>query len=268
MDLHPREAGYDSQAAEVDTTRWMSWRAWFFNRARFIYAPGAACAFRLASLAAHSLFGVGFAVKIIISIFRKETYYMKIKLVPWIQQARGKSGDTVFREVRGETIVAATPSKRKTPFGPSELAVQDRFAMASAYAEMVMLNPPLLALYQQASEKKGKSAYILARQDWFDAPKVSFSDASFLMYNGREGDVIKFVIRDEIEVDQVHVTLFDEQTGAVIETGQAVPEVAGTKFWMYTATRPVQTGSTVSFEVVAYDHPGNAGQAAGSKNIA
>ena len=28
--------GYDSQAAEVDTTLRMSWRAWFLNRARFV----------------------------------------------------------------------------------------------------------------------------------------------------------------------------------------------------------------------------------------
>ena len=38
---------------------------------------------------------------------------MKLKLVSWIREAHGKSGDTVFREVNGETIVADKPGKRK-----------------------------------------------------------------------------------------------------------------------------------------------------------
>jgi hypothetical protein len=192
---------------------------------------------------------------------------MKMKLVPWIQEAHGKSGDTVFREVNGETIVAATPAKRKTPYGPSELAVQEHFTLATDYADMVMLNPPLLALYQQVTEKTGISPYVLARKDWFDAPKVSFNDASFAGYKGQAGGTIKFIVRDEIPVDQVIVTLSDDETGALIEEGLAVPEVAGTNFWIYTATKPVAAGVSVAIRVEAFDHPGNAGQATGTKKI-
>jgi len=192
---------------------------------------------------------------------------MKMKLVPWIREAHGASGDTVFREVNGETIVAAKPGKRKTPSGPNQLAVQRRFAQATDYADMVLLNPALLALYQQVTEKTGKSSYILARQDWFDAPEVSLSDASFSGYKGQVGDLIKFTIRDQIPVNKVIVSLYDDDTGTLIEQGQGVPEVAGSVYWMYTATKPVPAGVTVAIRIEAYDHPGNVGQVAGTKQI-
>jgi hypothetical protein len=192
---------------------------------------------------------------------------MKLKLAPWIREAHGSSGDTVFREVNGETVVASKPAKRKTPYSPKEIAVHKRFAQASEYADMVLLHPPLLALYEQAAEKSGKSAYAMARSDWWDAPEVSFAPASLAAYEGRVGDVIRFTVRDEVVVDSVVVTLSDDDEGTLIEKGLAVPEVAGTTYWMYKATRPVPAGVTVAFRVEAFDHPGNVGPATGTKKI-
>jgi hypothetical protein len=192
---------------------------------------------------------------------------MKVTLVPWLQDAKGKSGDTVFKNVKGQTVITKKPRKRKTPYSAKEVAVHTRFTDASDYAEMVMLHPPLLALYEQAAEKSGRSAYQLAREDWFDAPTVSFSDGSLVGYEGHAGDIIKFKIRDEIAVERVIVTLSDDDTGDLIEKGPGVPEVAGSKFWMYTATKAVPSGVTVVVRVEAYDHPGNFGHATGSKKI-
>jgi hypothetical protein len=192
---------------------------------------------------------------------------MKMKLVPWIREAHGVSGDTVFKEVNGETVVTSTPAKRKTPFGPKEEQMHERFAQASDYADMVLLNPPLMALYEQAAEKTGKSVYVLARTDWWDAPKVSFGNASLVDYEGQPGNVIRFTIRDEIAVNKVIVTLSNDDTGALIEKGQGVPEVAGSTYWMYTATKAVQAGVTVFVSVEAFDHPGNFGRQTGAKKI-
>jgi hypothetical protein len=192
---------------------------------------------------------------------------MKFKLVPWVREAHGSSGDTVFREVNGETVVGARPGKRKKPFGPKQVAVQKRLAQASGYADMVLLNPPLLALYEQAAEKTGKSSYTLARQDWWDAPEVSLGNASLIDYEGQPGNVIRFTIRDEIQVDKVIVTLYDDDTGTLIEKGSGVPQVAGTNYWMYTATKPVSAGVTVAVRVEAFDHPGNVGQETATKKI-
>jgi hypothetical protein len=192
---------------------------------------------------------------------------MKFKLVPWVREAHGSSGDTVFREVNGETIVGARPGKRKTPFTPKQVAVQKRLTRASDYADMVLLHPPLLALYEQAAEKTGKSVYTLARDDWWDAPEVSFGNASLLDYEGRPGDIIRFTIRDLVTVNRVIVTLSDADEGTLIEKGQGVPDVAGSAYWMYTATKAVPAGVTVAVRVEAFDHPGNAGQETGSKKI-
>src|SRR5512139_1934442 len=149
---------------------------------------------------------------------------MKFKLVPWVREAHGSSGDTVFREVNGETVVGARPGKRKKPFSPRQVAVQKRLTRAADYAAMVLLNPPLLALYEQAAEKTGKSVYTLARDDWWDAPEVSFGNASLLDYEGQPGNIIRFTIRDQITVNRVIVTLSDADEGTVIEKGQGVPE--------------------------------------------
>ena len=39
------------------------------------------------------------------------------------------------------------------------------------------------------------------------------------------------------------------------EEGEAVPEVEGTAYWMYTATSSVPAGTTVSIQVEAFDRP-------------
>jgi hypothetical protein len=192
---------------------------------------------------------------------------MKFKLVPWVREAHGSSGDTVFREVNGETIVGARPGKRKKPFGPKQVAVQKRLTGASDYADMVLLNPPLLALYEQAAEKIEKSVYTLAREDWWDAPEVSFGNASLLDYEGQPGDIIRFTVRDQVTVERVIVTLSDDDEGTLIEKGEGVPAVAGSTYWMYTATKAVPAGVTVAIRVEAFDHPGNVGQETGSKKI-
>jgi hypothetical protein len=190
---------------------------------------------------------------------------MKFKLVPWVQEAHGKSGDTVFREVKGETIVAQKPGKKKTPFSEKQVEVQANFTDAADYYNMVMLVPELLALYQQAASKAEKTVFKMCQQDWFDSPQIRRLQLE--EYEGKAGGVIKFMVKDEIPVEKVIVTLSDEEEGTVIEKGLAVPVQAGTNFWMYTATTSVPAGKMVIVEVIAYDHPGNKGRLSGVANV-
>jgi hypothetical protein len=190
---------------------------------------------------------------------------MKMKLVPWIREAHGTSGDTVFREVNGETIVASKPGKRTTPFSEAQVEMQDRFLDARDYYEKVKRMPELLALYEQAAEEAGKSVYMMCRKDWYHAPKVR--SLALEEYNGQAGGVVKFKVLDEILADRVIVTISDEEAGTLIEKGEAVPEVEGTNFWMYTATTAAPAGRSVVVQVEAYDHPGNKGQVSGNVNV-
>ena len=133
---------------------------------------------------------------------------MKAKLIGWIDEASGSYGDTVFREKGGKTIIARKPRKRQTPYSDKQLAVQKRFRQARNYADYVKLNPALLALYEEAAREEKTSVYMLCRKDWYKAPEID--DVQLQKYTGQAGNVIRFVIHDEIGAETVLVTLYDD----------------------------------------------------------
>ena len=186
---------------------------------------------------------------------------MKMKLVSWIREAHGKSGDTVFREVNGETIVADRPGKRKQPLSEKQQEVQYRFTDARDFYRKVELVPELLAMYEQAAEAAGKSVYMMCRKDWYSVPLVRGLDLN--EYHGRAGEVVKFKVQDDILAASAIVTISDDEEGTLIEWGPAVREVEGANFWMYTTTTAVPAGKSVIVQVEAYDYPGNKGRVSG-----
>jgi hypothetical protein len=137
----------------------------------------------------------------------------------------------------------------------------ERFLDARDYAEDVGRDPALLARYQELTEVTKKSVYILCRDDWFKAPRISGLQLSG--YNGQVGDVISVKVRDVIGAEKVIVTLADEVEGTLIERGQAVQEAEGSSKWNYTATRAVPAGTSVQVIIDAYDYPGNKSQKLG-----
>ncbi len=190
---------------------------------------------------------------------------MKAKLAMWLDETTGSSGKTVFRRVKGKIIMARRPEERTAPFSEAQLAVQKRFRKATDYYNYVKQNPALLAQYQEVAPDLETSAYLLCRKDWYQAPEVD--DVILLKYNGKVGDVIRVIVHNEIGVEAVVVTLSDDDSGALIESGNAVEEITGTGHWTYTATKSVPVGSTVAVRAEAVDYPGNAGQNTGSKKI-
>ena len=142
---------------------------------------------------------------------------MKLKLVSWIREAHGKSGDTVFREVNGETIVADKPGKRKEPLSDKQTEVQYRFTDARDFYRKVKLVPELLAMYEKAAEAAGKSVYMMCRKDWYSVPLVRGLELA--QYHGQAGGVIKFKVQDDILAAKAIVTLSDEEEGTLIEWG-------------------------------------------------
>ena len=192
---------------------------------------------------------------------------MKATLSPWMKGASGASGQTVFRQVNGETIMSAKPKKRKTPYTPQELEVQERFLDARDYAKDVQRNPTLLAMYEEAAEGTGKSVYALCRQDWYKPPRVSGLKSGIDDYSGQVGEVISFKVRDVIAAKKVTVALYDDATGTLVEKGPAVQEFEGSTSWMYTTTKAVPAGVAVSIQIVAYDYAGNPGEAGFIKQL-
>jgi hypothetical protein len=186
---------------------------------------------------------------------------MKLKLVSWIREAHGKSGDTVFREVNGETIVADRPGKRKGPLSEKQQEVRYNFFDARDFYRKVKLVPELYAMYETAAEAAGKSVYMMCRKDWYSVPLVRGLELD--EYHGQAGAVINFKVQDDILAAKAIVTISDEEEGTLIEQGHAVRENEGTNFWVYTTTTAVPAGKSVIVQIEAYDYPGNKGHKSG-----
>ncbi len=186
---------------------------------------------------------------------------MKMKLVSWIREAHGKSGDTVFREVNGETVVGDKPGKRKGPLSEKQQEVRYDFFDARDFYRKVKLTPELYAMYEKAADTAGKSVYMMCRKDWYSVPVIRGVELE--EYHGQAGGVIKFKVQDDILAAKAIVTLSDGDEGTLIEEGHAVRDQEGLNFWTYTTTTAVPAGKSVIVQIDAYDYPGNRGRTSG-----
>lgn len=188
----------------------------------------------------------------------------KAKLSPVFDEVRGAYGDLVFKEVKGITVWAHKPVQTDGP-NTAQTAFRTRCLRGHEYARLVTKDPGMLALYQEASERTGKSVYRLCTSDFHHQPEIS--EFHLDAYNGRIGDLITFVAMDDFGVVRATVTLSDEEAGTLIEQGEAVPQVDGTAYWQYAATKAVPVGTTVCVRIEAFDRPYGRGTISGTKPI-
>ena len=86
---------------------------------------------------------------------------------------KGKIGDLlVFRKQNGKTVVSKVPAKSSVPPSVLQIAVKERFKLASKFAQQAMLDISLAAIYK-ALAKKGQSAFNVAFADFYLPPTVS-----------------------------------------------------------------------------------------------
>ena len=176
-----------------------------------------------------------------------------------VQSASGMVGDTVvFRTVRGQLQMANVPGKRTGKASQKQAAVQRKFQEATKYAKKQISQPEFNTLYASGITDKKHSAYLVAMNDYLIAPTVESIDT--LNYRGVLGDVIVVKAIDDFMVTKVKV-IITNAAGAIIEEGEAGPDVMRSNQWEYkaTATNSTLTGSKI--RAVAYDRPGNTGKA-------
>ena len=188
----------------------------------------------------------------------------KAKLSPVFDEVRGAYGDLVFKEVNGITVWAHKPVQKDGP-NTAQTAFRTRCLRANEYAKLVSKDPGMLALYEEAAERTGKSVRRLCTSDFHHQPEIS--EFHLDAYNGRIGDLIQFVAMDDFGVVRATVTLSDEEEGTLIEQGEAVPQVDGTAYWQYAATKAVPAGISVIVRIEAYDRPYGRGTISGTKPI-
>jgi hypothetical protein len=164
----------------------------------------------------------------------------------------GAIGDLVFvRRKNGKIVVRRRPV-RKAGRTSGELANQESFIRAVAYAKAVWNSQPeLQAKYKAAGQRQGRQGFHLAKADFRLPPTIGDVDLSG--YRGIEGDLIRVVATDDFEVKEVLLVL-RRLSGELIEQGAAVADQG---IWNYRAQTQVPAGETVTVEVIAVDYPGH-----------
>ncbi len=188
---------------------------------------------------------------------------MKVKLNPMFEEARGQLGDLVFREVRGETVASRKPSISGEPT-VDQAAHRERFKLAAAYGKSVMADNTVRPLYEAAAKNKNIPVFALTVADYFNAPTIDSLDLSG--YTGQVHEPIHVIARDDFGVASVSVSIAD-QTGHVIDAGNAVETAAGSGHWVYTAGATIATGITVMVSAIATDRPGGTAVKTANKTI-
>jgi hypothetical protein len=176
-----------------------------------------------------------------------------------IDRVSGTIGDQlVLKRVRGgRTILCKKPTFREDrQFSEAQLARQQAFREASAYARKMKREPLYLALAQGTAQ----TGYNLALGDWLNPPQVLEIDLGG--WRGAAQDLIRMRVQDDVMVAQVRVEITDE-AGTVLEAGGGTE--AGALWWEYTVAQSLTGELTVT--VFASDLPGHVTQASEKKRI-
>ena len=187
----------------------------------------------------------------------------KVKLNPVVEQVRGGIGDLIFKRYGEDVIVARKADTADRPWSEAQLASREHFRQAALYGKLMMADPAMKALYDEAAKTHGKPVFSLTIADFFNAPSVDEIDLSD--YTGRAGNEIVIRASDDFEVKDVSVAM-THSDGSLIESGAAVETPARSGRWVYTATVGVPTGTPVRIAVTATDRPGHQAVRTETKN--
>jgi hypothetical protein len=164
----------------------------------------------------------------------------------------GKVGDLVlFSQRFGATVMGKIPVRKKEPTA-RQLAVQEKFRLAAAYAKACLLDPQRKAIYAQRAGG-GVTAFNLAFSDFHYAPVIN--DIIVAAYTGLPGSTIGVQATDDTKVTDVTVSITNP-SGTLLEEGPAAlnPENG---HWIYTTTMANATLAGSKVSVTVKDIPGN-----------
>ncbi|RPD38494.1 hypothetical protein EG028_24820 [Chitinophaga barathri] len=168
---------------------------------------------------------------------------------------KGVSGalgtELIFRQRAGKTIISLPPLPREDNPTESQQEIRTKFQEASLYAKTALADPLKKAAYA-AKAKDGLTANNVAMADYFHAPVIVSADAG--NFSGSLGDTITAYVIDDFKVQSVHIAILNE-TGDILEQGQASPAAGGKDIWAYILSNAL-TGA-VKARIEARDMPGN-----------
>ena len=172
----------------------------------------------------------------------------------------GVLGNVAYvRKVKGRVEVLNGPPKPRA-LTENQVAARATFLEASQFAKRQTADPKSEshAQYTEGITETKRSAYMVALCDYLVEPTVHAIETDG--YRGKVGDTIEVKATDDFMVTRVNVVIKDA-AGAVIEEGEAGPDLEQINIWAYkaTAANPMLAGTTI--KATAYDRPRNKGTA-------
>lgn len=177
----------------------------------------------------------------------------KLILNGFLDRIKGRFGDIVVRKRNGSSFLSRPPTRPDVPPSAAQVDVQNRFKLASAFANSVAGDPVKLAFYEPLALEKKTSVFAVAMSDYLKRPRVTGIELSD--YRGQIGDPVTVLATDDTQVMSVAVVI-RSAAGLVLEEGAAA---SADGVWRYTATTALPAGETVTIEAKAKDRPGNSG---------
>ena len=87
----------------------------------------------------------------------------KVKLNPVVEQVRGGIGDLIFKRYGEDVIVARKADTADRPWSEAQLASREHFRQAALYGKLMMADPAMKALYDEADAATRRQ---LSRYAW------------------------------------------------------------------------------------------------------
>jgi hypothetical protein len=172
-----------------------------------------------------------------------------------VSGAMGK--ELILRNVGDDGVLSEKPTIDKNRvLSPKQVDHLDKFAAAVDFGNAVMSNPDLKETYE-VKATKSKSAFRVAVTDYLKAPKVTAIDAAG--YTGAVGSTILVKAKDDFDVKQVRVTIYNP-AGDMVESGLAILDPIYRVRWIYTATQVVAILPGSKIKAESEDVPGNKGE--------
>jgi hypothetical protein len=163
----------------------------------------------------------------------------KSKMSEGVKGSSSRAGGLIYRQMPdGTTVVSRSPDYSGSKFTRGQGDHQQRLQGAARYARWAAKAQPI---YAELAKGTTKTAYNLARSDWFHPPVIH-------EVRLRENK-IRVQANDNVMVTKVVITVRDEQ-GKLLEAGEAVRQEGD--WWEYVLQLP---GKTLTLE--AWDLAGN-----------
>lgn len=173
---------------------------------------------------------------------------------PLLKSASGMLGDThYYRMWRGRMLMCKRPKPRES-LSPLQKKTVSRFTLATKYAAGQMKDADAKAAYQERTNYRYHSAYLVALNDYLNPPRID--EIRTLDYRGVVGDLILVSAHDDFSVVRVIVVVMDSD-GAIIEEGDATQSPQRPDHWEYLATAANDRVKGTRIKAMAYDKPRN-----------